>query len=65
MVPDRLGKIFDEFGQTEGAAGYKTYSEGLGFTFYKLVVETHGGRVGMESTPGNGSTFWFEFTRNP
>ena len=50
-------KIFDKFGQVEN--GRETSGVGLGLTFCKLAIEAHGGCIGVESTPGEGSTFWF------
>ena len=50
-----LPRIFDKFYQAEARGN----STGLGLTFCKLAVELHGGRIGVESAVGRGSTFWF------
>ena len=50
-------KIFDKFGQVDAAESVKGY--GLGLAFSKMAVESHGGKIGVVSSPGNGSRFWF------
>jgi two-component system sensor histidine kinase/response regulator len=50
-------RIFEKFGSLDGGA--KTYSTGLGLPFCKMVVERHGGRVGIRSSAGKGATVWF------
>lgn len=50
--------IFQKFGQVSGVKQARR-SSGLGLTFCKLAVEAHGGRIGVESVVGHGSTFWF------
>jgi two-component system, sensor histidine kinase and response regulator len=51
-------RIFEKFGAMD--KGTRGYSTGLGLAFCKLAVEAHGGRIGLESAIGEGSTFWFE-----
>lgn len=52
-------KIFEKFGQVDAARHGARPSSGLGLTFCKFAVEVHGGRIGVESKVGEGSTFWF------
>lgn len=52
--------IFEKFGQVNAAGARQPYSTGLGLSFCKLAVEAHGGRIGVESSPGKPTVFWFE-----
>ena len=49
--------IFDKFGQA--SSGRQRGGSGLGLAFCKLAVEAQKGRIGVASSPGMGSTFWF------
>lgn len=51
-------RVFEMFFQASGEHQSKGF--GLGLAICKLIVESHGGLVGMESERGKGSTFWFE-----
>jgi signal transduction histidine kinase len=53
---EAFARIFEKFGQVDGQSKVGT---GLGLAFCKLAVEAHGGTIGVESTPGAGSTFSF------
>jgi two-component system, NtrC family, sensor histidine kinase KinB len=55
IAPEYLPRLFDRFFRVPGATGG---SAGLGLSIVKDVAEAHGGRVGVESVPGHGSTFW-------
>lgn len=52
-------RIFDKFGQVSAKHSGGVKSTGLGLTFCKLAVEAHEGIIGVTSTEGEGSTFWF------
>lgn len=54
--PKYHAKIFEKFGQVE--ADQKKFGTGLGLTFAKMVVEAQGGKIGVISAIGQGSTFW-------
>jgi len=52
-------KIFEEFQQVDSTSTRKKGGTGLGLSISKCIVEMHGGRIWVESSPGKGSTFSF------
>ncbi len=57
IAPEHLERIFQEFAQIDSPSQRKTKGTGLGLPLAKKLAELLGGRVTVESTPGQGSTF--------
>jgi len=57
IAADKQEMIFTKFTQAENDGGPRT-STGLGLTFCKMAVESHGGRIWVASEPGQGTTFF-------
>jgi two-component system, NtrC family, sensor histidine kinase KinB len=55
IAPEHLPRLFDRFFRVPNGRGG---SAGLGLSIVKDVAEAHGGLVGVQSAPGEGSTFW-------
>ncbi len=55
-----LGRIFEEFEQVDRSITRHFSGAGLGLAISKKLIEIMGGRIGVQSTPGQGSLFWFE-----
>ena len=57
-IPEKdLERIFERFYQVEGHMTRKHGGMGLGLSVAQMMVEMHGGRIGVESEVGVGSTF--------
>ncbi len=60
ISPEHLPHVFAKFYQADSSNTREQGGVGLGLAICRAFVEAHGGRMGVESSPRQGSCFWFE-----
>jgi len=60
---DHLSRLFDRFYRTDKARSRNKGGTGLGLSVVKSILSAHGSKIHIQSTPGEGSLFWFSIDK--
>ncbi len=59
IAADDLPRVFDRFWRADRSRSREQGGSGLGLAIARQLIEAQGGRIGVDSRPGQGSRFWF------
>ncbi len=59
ISPEMQKRVFEKFQQADKLVRDELQGSGLGLALMREIIELHGGEVGMSTSPGQGSTFYF------
>jgi len=64
LDPEDHDRVFERFARVDNALSRKTQGVGLGLFLVRAIVRAHGGRVWVQSAPGQGASFFFSLPRD-
>lgn len=59
ITKEGMKRLFQTFSQVDASSSRRFGGTGLGLSIARMLTELLGGKMGVESEPGEGSTFWF------